>query len=144
MPKRDPPVRPPPVSPRPKNRLLACLSEPDYQRLRPHLRTVRFKPTHVFHRRNEPIRDVYLLNGGMASMTMVMNDGRTVEIATIGDEGLVGIGAYFKAALAGTETMLQVPDTDAEVMPVRPSGKRSPEAAGSPVVSSVYSKECWA
>ena len=118
MPKRVPPARRPPVSPRPKNRLLACLSEPDYQRLRPHLRTVRFKIPHVFHRRNEPIRDVYFLNGGMASMTIGMKDGRTVEIATIGDEGLIGIGAYFRDGLSGSETMLQVPDTDAEVMPV--------------------------
>lgn len=118
MSKRVPSVRPPPAPPRPKNRLLACLSQPDYQRLQPHLRTVRFKLPHVFHRRNEPIRDVYFLNGGMASMTMVMKDGRTVEIATIGDEGLIGMGAYFGAALIGSETMLQVPDTDAEVMSV--------------------------
>jgi hypothetical protein len=34
---------------------------------------------------------VYFLNGGVASMTTVMQDGSMVEIATVGDEGMVGI-----------------------------------------------------
>jgi hypothetical protein len=39
-----------------------------------------------------------------------------VEIATIGDEGLVGINAYFGGQMVSGEAMLQVPDTNAEVM----------------------------
>ena len=49
-------------------------------------------------------------------MTTVMKDGAMVEIATVGDEGLVGINAFFGGAMFGGETMMQVPDTDAEVM----------------------------
>jgi len=44
---------------------------------------------------NEPVRQVFFLNGGVASMTTVMKDGSMVEIATVGDEGLVGINAFF-------------------------------------------------
>jgi hypothetical protein len=51
-------------------------------------------------------------------MTAVMNDGTMVEIATIGDEGLLGIHAVLGSATAGGETMMQVPDTNAEVMSV--------------------------
>ena len=48
-----------------------------------------------------------------------MRDGAMVEIATIGDEGLVGMNAFFGPALMSGEAMMQVPDTDAEVMSVQ-------------------------
>ena len=48
-----------------------------------------------------------------------MRDGAMVEIATIGDEGLVGINAFFGAATMTGEAMMQVPDTSAEAMPVK-------------------------
>ena len=51
-------------------------------------------------------------------MTAVMRDGAMVEIATIGDEGLVGINAFFGTARMSGEAMMQVPDTNAEVMSV--------------------------
>ena len=59
------------------------------------------------------------MNGGVASVTTVMNDGAMVEIATVGDEGLVGMNAIFEGEMVSAETMLQVPDTPhttAEVM----------------------------
>ena len=42
-----------------------------------------------------------------------------VEIATIGDEGLVGINAFLGSATMTGEAMMQVPDTNAEAMPVK-------------------------
>jgi CRP-like cAMP-binding protein len=116
--KRTKVVRPPPADQRPKNRLLACLPRADFERIKPHLRTI---PTHVkqvFHPVNEPVRQVFFPNGGVASMTAVMKDGAMVEVATVGDEGLVGISALFGGGLAGGETMMQVPDTNAEVMSI--------------------------
>ena len=119
MPKRAKPIRPPPVESRPKNKLLACLPRADFERLRPHLKTIPLKVRQILHPVNEPVREVYFLNGGVASMTTVMKNGAMVEIATVGDEGLVGINAYFGGAMLSGETMLQVPvDTNAEVMSV--------------------------
>ena len=116
MSKRVPGVRPPPADGRPKNKLLAALPEEDFERLRPHLKKISTKVKQVLHRRNEPVREVYFPNGGVASITTVMKDGAMVEIATVGYEGLIGIGAFFGGEEVGTETMIQVPDTDAEVM----------------------------
>jgi CRP-like cAMP-binding protein len=116
--KRAKSVRLTPVDARPKNKLLACLPRADFERLRPQLKTVPIKPRQVLHPLNEPVREVYFLNGGVASMTTVMQDGSMVEIATVGDEGLVGITAFFGGAMLSGETMMQVPmpDTHAEVM----------------------------
>jgi hypothetical protein len=120
MPKRAKSVRPPPVDFRPKNKLLACLPRADYQRLRPHLRTIPVKVKQIFHRLNEPVREVFFPNGGVASLTTVMKNGAMVEIATVGDEGLLGINALFGRDMMGGESMMQVPDTltSAEVMSV--------------------------
>jgi CRP-like cAMP-binding protein len=111
--------RPPPADPRPKNKLLACLPREDFQRLQPHLTTVSMAVKQVIHRRNEPIRQVYFPNGGVASVTAVMTDGAMVEIATIGDEGLLGMNAFFgdDDMMVG-EAMLQVPDTSAEMLSI--------------------------
>ena len=118
MPKRVSAIRPPPADGRPNNKLLAGLPQEDFDRIKPHLRRIPTKVKQVLHRRNDPIREVVFPNGGVASITTVMKNGSMVEIATVGDEGLVGIGAFFGSEEVGTETMIQVPDTDAEIMTV--------------------------
>jgi CRP-like cAMP-binding protein len=119
VPKRAKSIRPPPADSRPKNKLLACLPRADFQRLRPHLKTVPISVKQIIHPRNEPVREVFFPNGGVASVTAVMRNGAMVEIATIGDEGLVGITAFFGSGVMSGEAMMQVPDTNAEVMSVK-------------------------
>jgi hypothetical protein len=107
MSKRVAGPRTPAAAGRPLNRLLAALPPADYERLRPLLRTVPTKVKQILHRRNEAVREVFFLNGGVASITTVMTDGAMVEIATVGDEGLIGMGAFFGGEEAATETMIQ-------------------------------------
>jgi CRP-like cAMP-binding protein len=117
---RPPPPaqRSPPAGRRPKNKLLASLPERDFKRIRPHLQTVRVKAKEVLLKQNEPVRRVFFLNGGVASITAVMKDGTMVEIATVGDEGMLGVSALLGDDHMTGEAMIQVPDTDAEVMPI--------------------------
>jgi CRP-like cAMP-binding protein len=116
MPIRNVSVRPPPDVARPKNKLLLSLPAEDFARIRLHLKTIPLKRKEVIHRRHEPIRHVVFPNGGVASVTTAMKDGSMVEIATVGDEGLLGIHAFFGDVAMPSETMVQVPDTDAETM----------------------------
>ena len=109
--------RPPSTDSRPNNRLLASLPAADFDRLQPHLASVDIQRRQVFHAPNELIRDVVFLNGGVASVTTTMQDGSMVEVATVGDEGLVGMDVFFGGDSAIGEAMLQVPDGTAEFMP---------------------------
>jgi len=61
---------------------------------------------------------VFFPNGGVASVTAVMNTGAMIEIATVGDEGVLGIGAVFGGDMIGGESMMQVPDTSVEALSV--------------------------
>ncbi len=114
--------RPPPGTPdRPKNRLLAGLSAAEFRRVQPHLTPIPVSARRTFHKRGEMVREVFFLNGGVGSVTVSMADGSSVEVATVGDEGLIGISAVFGDHLVYGETMMQVPDTtDAVAMPVGP------------------------
>jgi CRP-like cAMP-binding protein len=87
--------------------------------LRPYLKTVPIRLRQVLHENGELPRDVYFLNGGVAS----------VEAATVGDEGMLGTDAFLTAdAVASGETLIQVPDTSAVKMNVedfrRETGER--------------------
>lgn len=118
MPKRAPVVRAPSADGRPKNKLLAGLPRADFQRLRPHLKTVPMEVKKIIHPANTPVREVFFPNGGVASITTVMQNGSMVEIATVGDEGFLGVNVLFGDGIVSGETMMQVPGTNAEVLPV--------------------------
>jgi CRP-like cAMP-binding protein len=95
------------------NRLLAMMPEEDLARLQPQMRRVSLARKQVLHKGGEIIAEVYFPNGGVCSMTTVMSDGRMVEVATIGNEGVVGIGAIFGREISNSESFVQVPGTDA-------------------------------
>jgi CRP-like cAMP-binding protein len=100
---------------RPKNQLLAALPADDFRRLRPHLKTVPIRVKQVLHTRGKPLDAVYFLNGGVASITTTLSDGTRMEAATVGHEGVLGIDAFLSAdAVAAGDTLVQVPDTNAE------------------------------
>ena len=122
MPKKRPPSssRQPPTDGRPKNRLLALLSDDDFHHLRPHLETVPVRGKQVLHKAGERLRHVYFLNGGVCSLTTVLSHGAIVEAATIGDCGFVGIEAFLHDdGVSLSEAIMQVPDTDAERLSVK-------------------------
>jgi CRP-like cAMP-binding protein len=100
------------------NELLARLPAADYQRLLPHLETVPLPFKYVLHRAGDEVRRVYFPCGGVCSITHVMADGRMVEMATVGKEGLVGITAFFGGGLEPGEAIVQVPDGSAQVLDV--------------------------
>ena len=95
---------------RPRNHLLALLSDDDFRRLRPHLKTVSLEPKQVLHKQGERLRYVYFPNGGVVSMATLLSEGSMTEVATIGDDGMVGVEAFFgDDAVSASETIVQVP-----------------------------------
>jgi CRP-like cAMP-binding protein len=78
---------------RPRNRLLAALSDGALWSLRPHLRTVHLPRGSVLCESGDRLRRVYFPEAGAVSLVTVFEDGSTAEMATVGREGVVGIGA---------------------------------------------------
>jgi CRP-like cAMP-binding protein len=91
-----------------RNRLLAALPVADYARVGRSLDTIPLIVKHVLQKPGDPIRDVYFPGGGFCSILTVLEDGSMVEIATVGREGMIGVGAILDGGTPATSlTMVQ-------------------------------------
>jgi len=57
------------------------------------------------------VEHAYFINGGLVSLVKVMEDGRSVEIAAVGTEGLLGLFAAYGFGHALVDHIVQVPAT---------------------------------
>ena len=102
------PTTKPPAVPH-GNRLLARLSPEEYQRLLPRLQLVPLELKHVLYEPRSPIDSAYFPNRGVVSALTVMEDGRAIEVATVGDEGMVGLPLLVGAKTTANRMIVQVP-----------------------------------
>src|SRR5437764_12406357 len=72
-----------------RNQLLAALSPADLNLLRPYLTPVALQLRKELEKPNRPIKDVYFIDTGIASVVAVQN-GKLVEVGLIGCEGMSG------------------------------------------------------
>jgi CRP-like cAMP-binding protein len=77
-----------------QNRLLAALPRADYDRLLPYVRMNTVTTGDILQAHRVRIKDVYFPNGGVYSITNEMRNGGLVEVATVGREGMLGIGLF--------------------------------------------------
>ncbi len=91
------------------NKLLAGLPQEEYERLLPNLETISLRLKQMLYQPYEPIKYVYFPNSGVISLLNVMEDGGAIEVATIGNEGMVGIPILLGADQVPAETFVQVP-----------------------------------
>lgn len=101
------------------NRLLAALPAIDYARIRKHLHMITGVTGRTLQANGTPVTDVYFPNGGVFSVTNEMRDGALVEVATVGIEGMLGIGVFLGDRLGAGRTFQQVPDGPLPSMTVR-------------------------
>ena len=92
------------------NRLLAALPRAEYDRILRYVRMTTVTPGHTLHAHRARIKDVYFPNGGVFSVTNEMRNGPLVEVATVGEEGMLGIGVFFGDRTGIGRTFQQVAD----------------------------------
>ena len=100
------------------NNLLASLPAEDLQRVSASMTWRQLKVRQVLHKRGEPVTEVYFPGRSVCSITNTMEDGGMVEVATVGREGLVGIGAVMGNPIAAGEAFVQIAAEPAGVMPI--------------------------
>jgi CRP-like cAMP-binding protein len=72
------------------NKLLSALPRDDFQLLLPNLTTIQFAQGTVLCEPGKEVDQVYFPLSGMVSLVVVMRDGKAIETATVGREGVVG------------------------------------------------------
>ncbi|MEH1848366.1 MAG: Crp/Fnr family transcriptional regulator [Nostoc sp.] len=91
-----------------ENQLLAVLLPEEYSRLAPYMDVVYLEFRQELYLPNQPIEYVYFLNYGVASLLTVMMDGSAIEVATVGNEGMVGLPVFLGADMIPGECFIQV------------------------------------
>jgi CRP-like cAMP-binding protein len=92
----------------PTNRLLAALPAHELRAVQPHLEPVELPSAQVFYEVSRIVEHAYFLERGVASMTAPMEDAPSVEIATVGPEGMVGIPLVLGADQMASRCFMQV------------------------------------
>lgn len=91
------------------NRLLDQLTADEFNRLASHLEPVSLAYKQMVHRPGEPHQEVLFPISGMLSLLVALEEGREVEVAMIGNEGLVGAFALLGVEASPYRVIAQAP-----------------------------------
>ena len=112
-----------------RNRLLSALPAADYKRIATHLRLQSTVNGDTLHEQGRRIDNVYFPNGGVFSVTNRMRDGTLVEVATVGSEGMLGVGVFLGDRSGAGGTFQQVADGPVASLPDRALRQRDRDRA---------------
>src|SRR4051812_35474638 len=110
-----------------RNRLLAALPLADYDALAPHLTVETLAHRQVVATRGQPLQHVYFPRGAVLSILVQMDDGQSVEGATVGHEGMLGLAAFLSDGTSIEDVVCQVagPAACLDVSALRAASVRS-------------------
>ena len=91
------------------NNLIAALPQEEYKRLLPNLEPVSLAIKQVLYEPNEPIKYAYFINSGATSLLNLMQDGQTIEAATVGKEGMIGVPLLLGTNQTPLQIIVQIP-----------------------------------
>jgi CRP-like cAMP-binding protein len=97
------------------NQLLAVMADSDVARLKPQLEDVSLEQDTVLFQADEAITHVYFPHEGVISLQVLGADGAVVEAATIGNEGVVGLGGLLANDVSFTRQVIQLPGRGARI-----------------------------
>lgn len=92
-----------------QNQILSHVPPSELAQLSPLLKPVAFEQGAVLYEAGAPIDYSYFPLRGSLSSVVVMVDGRMIETATVGNEGLVGLPRPFMADRSPNRLLVQVP-----------------------------------
>jgi CRP-like cAMP-binding protein len=73
------------------NEILLSIPDEEYDIVRPHLEYLNLRHHLSLHEPNRTIEYAYFLNRGLVSLVVETEDGKTVEVGVVGNEGIAGI-----------------------------------------------------
>lgn len=99
-----------------ENRLLASLPRTEYDRILPSLKLVHLAKAKILYQAGDIVGLVYFPLGGALSLLSLTENGATIEVATVGNEGMVGLPAILHVDRTPYQVMVQI---SADAMQIR-------------------------
>ena len=97
------------------NKLLAALPRSQFNLLVPHLTTVTLAQGTVVYETGDEVDQVFFPHNGMFSLLAVMRDGKAIETATVGREGVIGAMAGLGLYTSLVRVVVQLPLTTTKI-----------------------------
>lgn len=91
------------------NRLLALLPHRELRELQQHLQPYQLVQQKVLHEPLEPIDEVHFITRGVVSLVKDLDEGETIEVATVGPEGMIGTTLALGTQSSDQRAIVQVP-----------------------------------
>lgn len=93
-----------------KNKILAALSDGEYQKLLPHLEAVDLPHGEVLYEMDEPVHYVYFPFNALISLVTQMTNGAIIEVGLIGNDGMSGVAALLGKETSPERAIIQIPN----------------------------------
>jgi len=90
------------------NRILNALTREEYERLSVHLEPVNLSPGEIICHPDQPITHVYFPNRGTVSLISIFEDGESVEVGMVGNEGMFGVNVFLGSISTPLEAIVQL------------------------------------
>ena len=117
------------------NLFIAKLSTTVRQRLLKHMEPVYLAFEQVLYHETESIRFAYFPSGAVLSALAIMQDGTPIEVATVGNEGLIGHYSVGENVISPNKVIVQVPGNGYRI----PIDKLNRELNASPAIRQLMS-----
>src|ERR1700674_5554120 len=99
----------------PLNRLLLALPARQLKQLAPKLEHIKCQRGQVLLDADSSLDHIYFPDTGVISVVAVYEDGKIIEMATIGREGCTAIQAVFGAKISSVRLLVQIPGDAAKM-----------------------------
>ncbi len=91
------------------NRLLDAMPSDVLHQIRPHLEPIALPANQTVHEPGETAEHVFFPTRGLISMVAMLDDGESVEVGMIGNEGMFGVSAFLGDDRPMQRAMVQLP-----------------------------------
>jgi CRP-like cAMP-binding protein len=92
-----------------RNKILGALPHEEFAQLLPHLEEVHLKKGETIYLTGDDIKYAYFPENGLLSLLVTTKTGYTVEVASVGSEGLVGLPVILRNNIIPYEVTVQFP-----------------------------------
>ncbi len=96
------------ATPHSGNQILNTLTGEEYERLSVHLEPVTLALGEVLYHPEQPITHVYFPNHGTVSLLSTFEDGGSVEVGMVGNEGMFGVNVFMGSITTPLEAVVQL------------------------------------
>jgi CRP-like cAMP-binding protein len=91
------------------NHILNALTRAEYERLSLDLEPVNMPLGEILYHPDQPITHVYFPNRGTVSLISNFEDGGSVEVGMVGNEGMFGVSVFLGSISTPLEAVVQLP-----------------------------------